>query len=266
MRLLSWNVNFRRNVEAQMDAALVHAPDIVVLQEVRRASFDELRERFDACGLAHFVTSADAPGSVPVLGRFVVIASRYPLAACAPVLAPAPDATVAVQVDAPSGPFELIGAYVPTIARPDGVKVPTQMAIFERMRHAARRPHVLCGDFNSPKAETPDGEIVLFTRQIRAAEYEGEGALMGGLTQFGLTDAFRACNGYLADDRSWYWKNRGRTGGYRLDHLFVSQHFETTGCWYDHSVRERGLSDHSLLVAEVNLRQEAGHFPAEKNK
>lgn len=253
VRVLTWNVNFRRNIEGQLAAVFLHAPDVVVLQEVRPACLDELRERFAAAGLGHFVTSVGPPECVPVLGRCVAVASRFPLSPAPPVNGPAPDATVAVEVGAPEGRFDFVGVYVPTIARTDGVKVPTQMAIHERMRQALERPHILCGDFNSPKAETAQGEIVLFTRPVRATEFAGEGALMGGLARFGVSDAFRVCNGYLADDRSWYWKNRGRTGGYRLDHVFVSAHFRAIGCWYDHTVREHGLSDHSLLVAEVEL-------------
>lgn len=143
--------------------------------------------------------------------------------------------------------------YVPTIARVDGVKIPTQMAINERMRASLERPHILCGDFNSPKAEALDGTITLFTRRSREAEYAGEHALMDGLKPFGLSDAFRACNGFEPDDRSWYWKNRGRTGGYRLDHIFISPHFGATKCWYDHTVREAGLSDHSIMAADIEF-------------
>ena len=121
------------------------------------------------------------------------------------------------------------------------------------MRQALQRPLVLCGDFNSPKAETAEGEVVLFSRPSRVEEFAGEHGLMAGLSEFGMNDAFRACNGYAVDDRSWWWKNRGRTGGYRLDHIFVSGHFRTTRCWYDHSVREQGLSDHSLMGADIEL-------------
>lgn len=253
MRIATWNVNFRRNVEAQVAAAMAHAPDLVVFQEVRQASFAELEERFSAHELAHFVTSRDEREG-PGPGRFVVVASKFPLSAGARVRSPFAASAVSVEVRTPAASFDLVGIYVPTIARADGVKVPTQRAINERMREALLRPHVLCGDFNSPRAESAEG-VTLFSRRSRVDEFEGEHALMGGLAEYGLTDAFRACNGYFVDDRSWYWKNRGRTGGYRLDHIFLSKHFRSMACWYDHGVREKGLSDHSLMVAEFEFTE-----------
>ena len=252
MRLATWNLNFRRDVEGQLAAAFKHAPDIVVFQEVRAASVPQLADLLAAAGLTEFRTSVDGLSGAAGPNRYVVLASRWALEDASPVECPAPQTALCAQVDSPSGQFDLVGVYVPTIARVDGVKVPTQLAIRERMRASSLRPHVLCGDFNSPRAESADG-ITLFTRPSRAAEYEGEHALMGGLFELGLADAFRACNGYRPDDRSWYWKNRGRTGGFRLDHIFVSSHFQVRGCWYDHSVRERGLSDHSLMCAEFDL-------------
>lgn len=249
--LASWNTNFRRDVEAQVSAVLGHRPDIVVLQEVRAASFPSLADHFGEAGLHFFATSASN-----VLGhrmsRYVAVASRFPFHDAAPVDGPAPETSVCLEIESPEGRFDLVGVYVPSIARKDGVKVPTQHAMNARMAHAATRPHIICGDFNSPKSETEEG-VTLFFKPSRPLEYAGERALMGGLLDYGLRDAFRECNGYADASPSWFWKNRGRTGGYRLDHIFVSPHFDARRCWYDHRVRERGLSDHSLMLAEVEI-------------
>ena len=69
-----------------------------------------------------------------------------------------------------------------------------------------------------------------------------------------MVDAFRGANGYDISEASWYWKNRGRTGGYRLDHVFVSNHLRPVACWYEHDLRLGGLSDHSPIVADLNRR------------
>jgi endonuclease/exonuclease/phosphatase family metal-dependent hydrolase len=74
---------------------------------------------------------------------------------------------------------------------------------------------------------------------------------MTGMAVIGLRDAFRAVNGYGAPEASWYWKNRGRTGGYRLDHIFASEHFRPVSCAYLHETRTSGLSDHSAIVADL---------------
>lgn len=249
----TWNLNFRRDVAGQMEALLANGPDVVVLQEARAASFGALAEYFAAAGLAHFATSASSLHGFR-MARYVAVASRFPFEPAAPVEGPAPETAVCLQVAAPGEPFELVGVYVPSIARKDGVKVPTQHAMHARMAAAKDQPHLICGDFNSPMAESVDGEVTLFFKPSRQVEYAGERALMHGLVELGMRDAFRDCNGWEVDAPSWFWKNRGRTGGYRLDHIFVSPHFEVNRCWYDHSVREAGLSDHSAMFAEVVLR------------
>ena len=250
--LASWNVNFRRDVAGQVAAVLVHRPDIVVLQEVRAANFPELAERFAAAGLYEFATSASSTAGHRIR-RYVALASQFPFRDAVPVDGPAPETSVCVEVETPEGNFELVAVYVPSIARKDGVKVPTQHAMHALMARGAGRPQVICGDFNSPKSESLEGEIELFFKPSRPAEYAGELALMHGLLELGMTDAFRVCNGFGEPSPSWFWKNRGRTGGYRLDHIFVSPHFTVRRCWYDHGVRERGLSDHSMMCAEVGL-------------
>lgn len=234
--LASWNTNFRRDVAPQVSAVLAHSPEIVVLQEVRAPSFPALAGHFAEAGLTFFATSSSS-----VLGhrmsRYVTVASCFPFRDAAPVEGPAPETSVCLEIESPDGRFELVGVYVPNIARRDSVKAPTQHAVNARMAHAAHRPHIICGDFNSPKSESEDG-ITLFCKPSRPEDYAGEQALMGGLLQYGLRDAFRECNGYADPSPSWFWKNRGRTGGYRLDHIFVSPHFQVRRCWYDHGVRE----------------------------
>ncbi|MEM2100193.1 MAG: hypothetical protein QXP45_02490 [Thermoproteota archaeon] len=66
----------------------------------------------------------------------------------------------------------------------------------------------------------------------------------------GLIDAFKSVN--FHQDYSWF----GREGdGYRFDHLFVSSDLKDKikRCYYEHSVRENNLSDHSAMVLELEL-------------
>lgn len=256
MRLVTWNLNFRRNVAAQLEAVTAADPDVVVFQEVRKAGFEEMAEQLASAGLPHFTHSLEHcdEGYTPALGRFVAVGSRWRLRAAASVGSDAPEAVVSVEVAGPVGAFELVGLYVPTASRDDHLKVPTQEAVALRMRRAIDAPHVLCGDFNSPKAEAADGTITPFSRKKNQRAVAAELGLLNGLAAFGMVDAFRACNGFEADDSSWYWKNRGRMGGYRLDHIMASRHFEVRDCFYNHEVRLSGLSDHSMMVADLEFR------------
>ena len=69
-------------------------------------------------------------------------------------------------------------------------------------------------------------------------------------TEIGLIDAFRKVNSH--QDYSWFGKEGD---GYRFDHLFVSKDLENRikSCYYDHTVREKKLSDHSSMILELEL-------------
>jgi exonuclease III len=111
-------------------------------------------------------------------------------------------------------------------------------------------PTIVCGDFNSPKAELADGTVLPFARARNARARLAEERLMGSTTAAGLRDVYRAVWGYDRQESSWYWKNRGRTGGFRLDHIFASPSLVADRCEYVHDFRTRGLSDHSPIFAD----------------
>ena len=57
MRLLTWNLNARRQVEGQVGAIVGRAPDVVALPEVTLRSVPLLREALPAAGLSHVTDS-----------------------------------------------------------------------------------------------------------------------------------------------------------------------------------------------------------------
>ena len=78
-----------------------------------------------------------------------------------------------------------------------------------------------------------------------------ESALIRGLEPNGFRDAFRDRHGHGVKEVSWTWP---RGGGYRLDHLIVSEEIEVIECGYRHEWRTQlKLSDHSPLAAELSL-------------
>ena len=136
------------------------------------------------------------------------------------------------------------------------LKVETQEGLLRRLRRK-RRPTIVCGDFNSPKHEGLDGIVTPFSGPRGERAVAAEMALMGRINACGLVDAFRHCQGYEADGRSWYWKNKGRTDGFRLDHIFASPSLRVETCDYVHTWRESGLSDHSPIYADIALSSNA---------
>ena len=256
MRVATWNLNVRKNTAAQVQAVLKAGADVAAFQEVSVRTWPGLQQALAQAGLIHVTTGCGEAGEPGTLDRFVVVASRWPLRECSQASIPAPECVVAAVVDAPGGEFDFVNAHIPTIARGQPLKLATQEGVAARLRQAATRPTIFCGDLNSPIGETPEGEPIPFSAKRDLRGRAAELSILSGLAEHGMYDAYRRLNGAAADDRSWWWKNRGRTGGFRLDHIFVSREFEVTACSYDHSVRAERLSDHSLMVADVTFRSD----------
>ena len=255
MRIVSWNVAKRRDCEEQALAIGAIRPDIVVLQELNERTWPRHQQLLARAGLAYATSAPDlaAGGRSRRLAYFVAIASRWPLARSRRARIPAPDAIACVIVDSPFGAFDLIGVHIPTYGGPDPLlKIETQEGLLARLKNC-NTPTMVCGDFNSPLGELADGTVVPFFRKRGSRKCEAESALMGATNAHGLVDLFRRCHGYGVDAPSWYWKNRGRTGGYRLDHIFASREFNARSCGYIDDWRARGLSDHAPIYADVTL-------------
>ena len=147
-------------------------------------------------------------------------------------------------------------AHVPN-ARNGWVKPQTCRAIHAGLARRARRPRVLCGDFNTPRRETPTGEVITFARDRygrlrpeRGEEWdEAELSVLTGLGAYGFQDAFRALHGYGVREISWAWPRFPRSG-YRLDHVLVAG-LEPVAFEYLHQARTGGLSDHSPVVCDL---------------
>ena len=56
----------------------------------------------------------------------------------------------------------------------------------------------------------------------------------------------------------WTWysmlKGSARGNGFRLDHCFATPSLvpRIASCWYSHGEREAGVSDHSLVIVDVD--------------
>jgi exonuclease III len=235
-------------------------PDVVALQEVTKGTL-----AFETIGLPHVACSLDTadPEREPKGRRAtgVLIAARAPLAPADPPLDP-PWTEVAlarttdhVRVDA---------VHVPNAAN-GWTKVQTLQAIRSGVENdAGERPRVVCGDFNIPRREHPDGTVVSFARESkerlrpeRGAEWdEAELGVVPGLRDFGYADAFRTVHGYARREPSWTFRRMaGHDGGWRIDHLFASAALRVTASQYHHAWRDDDLSDHAALEADVELTE-----------
>jgi endonuclease/exonuclease/phosphatase family metal-dependent hydrolase len=260
LNVLTWNVAGRLSrLDEQADRVLAHDVDVVCLQEVIPGALPRWTARLEAAGYAVLASAVarDAP-RVHRLG--VLVASRLALAhAKPPAGVPWPERLLAADVHPPGWdkPLRVVCMHAPLSQKPDLAKVRTFEAVHAWLAALPDDvPALLCGDLNTPQYEARDGTVQTFAqtrsgnlRPLRGERHDrAERMILSGPP--GWRDAFRTLHGYEARDRSW---KTGRHPGYRLDHVLISSGLDAIACAYDHSLREDGLSDHSALVASINL-------------
>ena len=256
MRLITWNVNRRVTVLAEQAAALAgRAADVVALQEVTASSWPLWRAALRTIGLPEAVWSLDGAdrGRQPIERRRsgVVLAARE-LGFEPPLPVPWPETTLAGRVEG----VVVHTAHVPNAA--NGWIKPDTLAALRAGLAAGAGPRVLCGDFNTPRREKPDGTVISFARDSKERLRPERGdrwdsaelGIVPRLSELGFADAFRTVHGYDSKEPSWVWQHGG---GWRLDHVFAAG-LEVEAAVYHHAWRDDGLSDHSAL--EVDLRSE----------
>lgn len=266
MKLVTWNLNGRRNrTQQQVEALAAQGPDLVALQEVTAHSLPELRTALAARELVHVV---DGFTTVPLSDRprkyRQLVASRFPVRLHSDAIpVPWQEAVLATIVDSPRGDIELFNCHIPPGSQYGWTKVETLEGIFKHIARPATRPRILCGDFNTPQAERADGTVITFGQVIgddgqvtvRRRREGGSGerwdaaerSILTGLAAHDLADVFRRLHGYGVAEYSWRLKRHGEFTDRRFDHVFASAALNPVECRYVHAWREAGLSDHSAL-------------------
>jgi exodeoxyribonuclease III len=251
--LLSWNVAGRvARAAEQADLVAGAGADVVCLQELTPSTVATWTSRLSEAGFA--VEVAELPAvreSSRPLG--VLIAARSELRPLPVADVPWPERVLAVSL---GDGLEVVNVHSPISPKPGLVKVLTHEAVHRHLV-AGAGPRLVCGDLNTPRRERPDGRVWTFARTRSGALRPDRGerwdaaetALIRGLEPAGFRDAFRERHGHAVKEVSWTWP---RGGGYRLDHLIVSEEIAVVECDYRHEWRtELKLSDHSPLMAEL---------------
>ena len=251
MKLLSWNVAGRTGVmDRQAEGVERREPDLVCLQEVRASTGPRWREALARQGLCYVL---DSSVLAPPRRLFNLTASRWELNPLPGVLAPQAERVLGAVCESPWGQVEVWNAHIPPAPSNGLVKVETCEALFAELARPASRHRVLCGDLNTPRYESEEGEIETFASNHPEHEQrwdQAERSLLAGLAEWDLSDAFRALNGFGRRDVSWvFHTRRRRRAAHRLDHILAAASLNPTYCDYIHEWREAGLSDHSAMEA-----------------
>jgi exonuclease III len=229
--------------------------DVICLQEVSRTTAAVWTQKLREAGWPH--TALAGPDSSRPRERrtlSVLTAARLPLEEHGIPEIPWTERVLCTRI----GGAEVLNVHSPISPSPGLAKVLTHEAVHAHLARGTG-PRVLCGDLNTPRREHPDGRVWTFARtrhgKLRPERGErwdhAELALIRGLEPYGFRDAFRELHGFESREPSWVWQRSG--GGYRLDHLIVSGEVAVRDVRYLHDWRDAGLSDHSPLLARIEL-------------
>ena len=241
MRLVSWNILAGGGSRCGpiIEVLRRYDADLITLQETVSSRAADICHLLREVGYRYGLSAPRGPGD-----RGLCVLARVPIRRVAR-RAP-PHAGIYprgwLEVELVEYGVRLAAVYGPAEGPPIGAFWDAAAAWLPRR---VERPFVMLGDFNAG-ASGVDAEGYRFRAGRAFAE----------LGAMGLVDCWRREHG---DRREHTWFSRPgrlRAGrGFRIDHAFVSPELagRVTGCRYDHEVRERGWSDHSLLVMDLAL-------------
>ena len=227
IKIISWNIRQGggSRINKIIKAIHHHNPQILTLNEYRNnVSGVKLRTELLQLGYRYqFVTNAKTDANSVIVASKIAGESR---------LYPNSDSEYADNIICASfDAFDIYGVYFPH-------KKKHRLFDFLQEHLPAQKSSIIAGDYNSG--------INGLDQKGKSFWYEDE---LKALNKIGYIDAFRLKHGYV-EEYSWY-SHQGN--GYRYDHTYIHEDLRaiTSKCYFDHQVRQDGVSDHSLMVLEL---------------
>lgn len=291
MLLLSWNVKFHPpDLTIDKSGSLIDkiksaGPDIVTLQEVTHGHAADWVKHLAKIKLnCSYLSGEDVwkGKNVPAKWYQCLIASHCKVKAAdigwrrwAPYPELLARATVSVGHERD---VDVFSAHIPNGWGYGWKKIDTFHVLAAALRRASDSPRILTGDFNEPKLFRTSGQIVTFGDHVHGdggtstfhwrdplsasrppiGWRNGVLSVLGGTSQHGLRDAYRALHGFERPTPVTHCTTHGNPRCF--DHMFVSRHFTVVKCDYHHQWRKQGFSDHSPMWAELRLRRDLPEF------
>lgn len=142
--------------------------------------------------------------------------------------------------------ISVVGLYVPSRDRSDE-KILRKKSFIDNIERfitgSENVPRVIMGDLN-----------ILDRNHIPhySTFFEWEYSFYDKIIYEGYIDAYKYCN-HEKQEYSWVGKTND---GYRYDYAFVSKNLRDSisGCKYIHDTRQNGLTDHSAIVMELEIK------------
>jgi exodeoxyribonuclease III len=237
-RVLAWNLlhGGGKRIPALAEAMLRHDADILVLAESRMGQDERLLELLRPHGYLHHAATV-----TELRKNGVLVASRTPIS---PRPSPPGDmyAQRWLELDVPAFGFSMLACHLPPKI---SIGVDQKRAFWETLLgHAERHvddPALIIGDLNTGAPYRDDHRATLYC----AEEFQR-------LEPLGWVDAWRAFHGPVKKEWTWAYPTRP-SYGYRLDHAFCAPPLarRLAACEYSHDERRSRLSDHSVLLLDL---------------
>lgn len=244
MRLLAWNIQHGggSRIGRIVEEIAAYDAEVITLTEHRDrpgcALARELRER----GWP-YVETTGPDGNQNGVAAF----SRTPMTRRPP---PAESACTErwLEIDLPEHGFAVAALHI--MAAGSSAKHPLNMAkarfwnaTLAAAQERLAEPFLLVGDWNT------GSQFLDETRKTYVCAEQ-----FGRLSEIGWSDMWRRHNPG-ATEWTWYSRRKGggRANGYRLDHCFATPSLagRVTACRYSHAERDAGISDHSIMIVDV---------------
>lgn len=236
MKILSWNILHGGGKRASdiLQAIEKEDPDIVTLQEFRHGSSKTaLLEGLANMGLDEQYT----PETNSARDNTVIIVSKYSFQAQVfPKNVPTP--ARAIRAFFPDlAELNLIAVHLPQKKK----QPPYLHALIDLDKDFLTENSLIIGDMNCG-IPFEDSETKSFEHTF----------LFQQLLRDGWVDAWRSRND---KKREFTWISTKQKNGFRYDHALASKSLNkaVTKIKYDHKVRLEGVSDHSMLIVELDL-------------
>lgn len=237
LRILSWNILHGGGTRCEqiLSAIEEHDPDIITLQEFRHGSSKlVLLDGLKSLGLDTVFapeTSSARENSLIVATSLAMQAESFPDNSV-----PAKAITATIEVSA-TVELNFLAVHFPQKKE----QIPLFNALLDLPPSWLSDHSLLIGDFNCG-IPLVDSE----TKTFYATQ------MFQQLLSNGWSDAWRKRN---PDAREFTWVSTRKSNGFRYDHALASAALDQSilEVRYDHSVREQKLSDHSLLLLDIDV-------------
>ena len=269
-RVTSWNTAKRlKQTDFQIDFLMKHDADVIALQEVIPSTEiifrDRLKDKY-----SYQVSSFELAPDLSLLKKKrmfgQLILSKFPVRPSDPndIAVPWQERVLSSLVTVGGHQIMLHTTHIPPGSSNGWVKIQMISGIVEHLLKQEKEcEQILCGDFNTPKFESPKTGLVTFAQNItKQGEVTTKKNFRGGLgydwdsaerslferlPENEILETFRIHNLNDYTSFSWQFSRKGKKFTNRFDHMFASKTLECLDCNYVKTASE--MSDHLPITA-----------------